>query len=206
MQLTATDVPRTTAEQLAQHATRLAREYDALQDFVALVAHDLRSVLISALVSDEPSESVIRGIEIVESILEAAQVDHAGEASAHVESCLDQALADLGTIAADVTASVTSDAPLSGVALRIVLRNILTNAVAAGSRRIHVSTAERRRTYAIVVDDDGIGMSNDRYATGAGLGLALCGRLIARFGGALELAPGARGGSRATIAFAWEKP
>ena len=42
MQLTATDVPFTTAEQFAQHGTRLAREYDALQHFVAPVAHDLR--------------------------------------------------------------------------------------------------------------------------------------------------------------------
>jgi signal transduction histidine kinase len=55
-------------EQLATHATRLARKNEALEDFAALVAHDVKSSLVYALRSDEPREAMTRAIELVDSI------------------------------------------------------------------------------------------------------------------------------------------
>jgi hypothetical protein len=83
-------------EQLATHATRLARKNEALEDFAALVAHDVKSSLVYAQRSDEPREAMTRTIELVDSILEAVRVDEDGHA-ASVADCVQQALADLGT-------------------------------------------------------------------------------------------------------------
>jgi signal transduction histidine kinase len=57
-------------------------------------------------------------------------------------------------------------------------------------------------SWRLVVDDDGVGLAAiDRYDAGSGLGLALCRRIAARFGGALELAARPFGGTRATLTF-----
>jgi signal transduction histidine kinase len=53
-------------EQLATHATRLARKNEALEDFAALVAHDVKSSLVYAQRSDEPREAMTRTIELVD--------------------------------------------------------------------------------------------------------------------------------------------
>jgi signal transduction histidine kinase len=54
----------------------------------------------------------------------------------------------------------------------------------------------------LLVDDDGVGLADSgRYAAGSGLGLSLCRRIAARFGGALELAARSSGGTRATLTF-----
>jgi signal transduction histidine kinase len=190
---------RWTEEQLATHATRLARKNEALEDFAALVAHDVKSSLVCALISDEPREAMTRTIELVDSILEAVRVDHSDHA-ASVADCMQQALGDLGTVRAEVVASATGDFPFPPAALRLVLRNLLANALAAGAERVHVSALAQGARRALVVDDDGVGIgSTDGYATGAQLGLALCHRLADRFGGVLELKPRAVGGTRAMI-------
>ncbi|HEV8526087.1 MAG TPA: HAMP domain-containing sensor histidine kinase [Actinomycetes bacterium] len=192
--------PRWTADQLAEHAARLARRNEALEDFAALVAHDIRSSLVSALLDDAPREGVKRALELVDSILEAVRADQAGGGAAAVADCVRQAIADLGDIRAEVITNVTGDIPMPPAALRLVLRNLLANAVAAGAHSIHVSAPASENRRALVVDDDGVGLgSTDGYATGARLGLALCHRLVARFGGALELRPRAAGGTRAVI-------
>jgi signal transduction histidine kinase len=195
----ATSSPRYTADRLAWHAARLARDNEALQDFVSLVAHDLRAALLSALRTDDPREYLAQALELVESILEAARADLAAATSATVRPCLDQALADLGEIRGEVAASVSGEIPLPPVALRVLLRNILANAMAAGATRIWISQYARGATEAVVVDDDGLGLSAEGYATGAGLGVALCRRLVGRFGGVLELEPRPGGGTRAAI-------
>src|SRR5258705_3169732 len=66
---------RFTAEQLADHAARLARKNEALEDFAALVAHDVKSSLICALTSDEPRKALLRALEIVDSVLAATRAD-----------------------------------------------------------------------------------------------------------------------------------
>src|SRR6476646_9530968 len=85
--------------------------------------------------------------------------------------------------------------------VRLVLRNLLANAIAAGAEHIHVSAVARGDRQVLVVDDDGVGIaSGDGYATGTQLGLRLCRRLVERCGCVLELRPRAIGGTRAVIA------
>jgi signal transduction histidine kinase len=111
-----------------------------------------------------------------------------------------QAIADLGDSRAEIVASVTGEFPIPPDALRLILRNLLANAIAAGAERIHVSALARGAQRVLVIDDDGVGLASaDRYATGVQLGLGLCRRLVERCGGVLELGPRTVRGTRAVI-------
>jgi signal transduction histidine kinase len=191
---------RLTADRLAEHAARLARKNEALEDFASLVAHDVKSSLLSGLTSDHPREVLLRALEIVDSILAVTRADRADGGAAQGADCVQQAVADLGDIRAEVITTATGEFPIPPAALRIVLRNLLANAVAASAGHIFVSAIADEDRCVLVVDDDGVGLgSTDRYATGGHLGLALCRRLLARFGGVLELKPRASGGTRAEL-------
>jgi signal transduction histidine kinase len=66
-----------------------------------------------------------------------------------------------------------------------------------------VAADQSLRSWRLLVDDDGVGpAASDLYAAGSGLGLSLCRRIAARFGGVLELDARASGGTRATLEFA----
>jgi signal transduction histidine kinase len=111
-----------------------------------------------------------------------------------------QAIDYLGDIDTEIVASATGEFPVPPEALRIVLRNLLANAVAAGADQVHVSALAREDQRILVIDDDGVGLeSTTGYATGAQLGLRLCRRLVERCGGMLELRPRAVRGTRAVI-------
>ena len=188
------------AEQLAEHASRLARRSEALEDFAALVAHDVRAALLTALRDGDPREGLTRSLELVDSILEAVRADHAVGGTARIAECLDHAIDDLGSCRAEFVANVTGEFPMPADALRLVLRNLLANAVAAGAEQIHVSGLSLGDQQALVVDDDGVGLTSaDGYATGAGLGLRMCTRVVERCGGTLELRPRTVRGTRALI-------
>jgi signal transduction histidine kinase len=196
----ATAEPTSTEEQLAEHVTRLARKTEALDDFAGLVAHDVKSSLLAALRDEDPREGLTRALDLVDSILQAVRADQAACGAARIADCLQQAIADLGDSRTEIVASATGDFPIPPDALRLVLRNLLANAVAAGAERIHVSALARGDQQMLVIDDDGVGLASaDRYATGAQLGLRLCRRLVERFGGVLELRPRAVHGTRAVI-------
>ncbi len=198
MQATATRM--TTEEQLAEHVGRLARKTEALDDFAGLVAHDVKSSLLTALRDEDPRAGLTRALELVDSILEAVRADQGGTGVARLADCVQQAIADLGASRTEIVASVTGEFPIPPDALRLVLRNLLANAIAAGAERIHVSALARGDQRILVVDDDGVGLaSTTRYATGAQLGLRLCRRLVERCGCALELRPRAVRGTRAVI-------
>ena len=198
MQATATRM--TTEEQLTEHVARLARKTEALDDFAALVAHDVKSSLITALRDEDPREGLTRALELVDSILEAVRADQGGTGVARLADCVQQAIADLGDPRTDIVSSVTGEFPIPPDALRLILRNLLANAVAAGAERIHVSALARGDQRILVVDDDGVGLASaNRYATGAQLGLRLCRRLVERCGCVLELRPRAVRGTRAVI-------
>jgi signal transduction histidine kinase len=190
---------RRITEELAQHAARLARRNEALEDASTLVAHDVKSILMSAIDADDPRDALQRALDLVDSILEAARADQADRSHAPVADCLQEAAMDLADLP-EVVTNVAGDFPMPPAALRLVLRNLLGNAVAAGAQRIHIQTRRIGERSVLTVDNDGATLgSTDRYATGARLGLALCRRLVARCGGVLELGPSPVGGTRAVI-------
>jgi signal transduction histidine kinase len=190
----------TTEEQLAEHVGRLARKTEALDDFAGLVAHDVKSSLLDALHDEDPRQGVVRALELVDSILEAVRTDFAASGMSRVADCVQQAISDLGEVDTEIVASATGEFPVPPEALRLVLRNLLANAVAAGAVQIHVSALARGDPRILVIDDDGVGLeSTTGYATGAQLGLRLCRRLVERCGGMLELRPRAVRGTRAVI-------
>jgi signal transduction histidine kinase len=198
MQATATRT--STEEQLAEHVGRLARKTEALDDFAGLVAHDVKSSLLDALRDEDPRPGVERALELVDSILEAVRTDLAASGMSRVAECVQQAVSDLGDIDTEIVASATGEFPVPPEALRLVLRNLLANAVAAGADQIHVSALARGDQRILVIDDDGVGLaSTSGYATGAQLGLRMCRRLVERCGGMLELRPRAVRGTRAVI-------
>jgi signal transduction histidine kinase len=193
---------RAAEERLERTAIQLARRNVALEDFAALVAHELKTPLQAALVADDPSSSLEDALDLVETLLEAAQNESGEMTFASVAESLDQAVEDLH-VEVEITADLASTLPLPPGSLRVILRNLLSNAVAAGARHVHVAAARSPRAWRLLLDDDGVGLAEtDRYAAGSGLGLQLCRRIAARFGGALELAPGPSGGTRATLEFA----
>jgi len=190
---------RRAEERLAQTTVRLARSNEALEDFASLVAHELKAPLHAALIAPDPSSSLEQALDLVDALLEAARSEQCGEMFASGAECLDAAARDLPA-GVEITGELTMMLPVPPEPLRVVLRNLLANAVAAGARHIHV-TAVRSPSWRLLIDDDGVGLEEDAegYAAGSGVGLCLCRRIAARFGGALELAPRSPGGTRATL-------
>ena len=139
----ATATRTSTEEQLADHVVRLARKTEALDDFAGLVAHDVRSSLLGALRDEDPREGLMRALELVDSILDAVRTDPAATGVARLADCVQQAIADLGARGVEIVSSVTGEFPMPPDALRLILRNLLANAVAADARRIHVSALAR---------------------------------------------------------------
>jgi signal transduction histidine kinase len=177
----------------------LARRNEALEDFAALVAHELKTPLQAALYADDPSKLVEEALDLVDELLEAAQGSAFERPIASVADCLEQVTESLGH-RLEVTSDVTTALPLPPGPLRVILRNLLANAAAAGAVHVHVSAARSLGSWRLVVDDDGVGLAAaQHYAAGSGLGLSLCRRIAARFGGALELAARPSGGTRATL-------
>jgi signal transduction histidine kinase len=191
--------PYATADRLAEHAARLARRTEALEDHAALLAHEVKSSLLSALHGDDLRLGVIDTLELVDSILAAVHAEASGSGSASTVDCLRQAVAD-SKVRMEVITGPVEDLPIPAEVLRLVLRNLVTNAAAAGARRLQVWSPVRRDRTVLVIEDDGIGpAATSGYATGTRLGLALCRRLLARFDGVLELEPRTVGGCRAMI-------
>jgi signal transduction histidine kinase len=179
---------------------QLARRNEALEDFAALVAHELKTPLQAALLADDPSRSVEEALDLVDELLEAAQELPWEKPFASVAECLDQVTAGALGAQVEVTSDLTTTLPLPPGPLRVILRNLLSNATAAGAEHVHVSAARSPRSWRLVVDDDGVGRGEEQhYATGSGLGLSLCRRIAARFDGVLELAARPNGGTRATL-------
>jgi signal transduction histidine kinase len=193
---------RCAEERLARATARLARRNQALEEFAALVAHELKTPLHAALVADGASREVERALDLVDSLLEAAR-EASVRPHASAAACLQQTLQDLGAIELEVTASLTADLPLPPASLRVILRNLLRNAIAAGARRVHVVMVHSADWSRLLVIDDGIGLdAGGSYVAGSGLGLSLCRQIAGRYGGVLELAPRPGGGTRATLQLA----
>jgi signal transduction histidine kinase len=184
-------------EQLVQQAARLARRNQGLEDFAALVAHELKTVLRTVPLLEDPEEGLSRANELVDAVLEAARADGSIRVGAAPAQCLADALSDLALRDVDVVADLPDDLPLPRAAQRVLIRNLVANAAAAGAHRIEVSAVESPAGWTLAVEDDGGGLP---YRGGSGLGLALCRRLASRHGATLTLESLPHGGSRAVVA------
>jgi signal transduction histidine kinase len=153
-------------------------------------------------VAEDPAAQIEGALGLVDALLETARNEAAAQAASSLASCLQQVVEDLHADV-EVTADTETTLPLPPGPLRIILRNLVSNAVAAGARHVHVAALQSLHSWRLFVDDDGVGLlESDRYAAGSGLGLSLCRRIAARFGGVLELDARSAGGTRATLEFA----
>ena len=192
---------RTAEERLERVAVDLARRNQALEDFAALVAHELKTPLHGALLADDPSRHVEDALDLVEALLEAARSESSERVFVSAAESVDRAVEDVGADV-EITSDLRATLPLPPGTLRVLLRNLFSNAVAAGAHHIHVEADRSARSRWLLVDDDGVGLGDvDRYAAGSGLGLSLSRRMAGRFGGLLELAPNVAGGTRAILEF-----
>ena len=190
---------RAAEERLTRTAMLLARRNEALEDFAGLVAHELKTPLQAALIADDPSGALDEALELVEGLLEAAQSESSERSFTSVAECLGLAAKDLRTEVA-ITADVATSLPIPPRPLRVILRNLLANAVAAGAHHVHVTAEHSSFSFRLFFDDDGAGLGDvNHYASGSGLGLTLSRRIASRFGGRLELAPRPSGGTRAML-------
>ena len=193
---------RRAEEKLEQTAMQLARRNEALEDYAALVAHELKTPLQAALLAPEPAAFLDEALDLVEALLEAAQNEGGTSSLAPVGPCVAAAARDLHTPGVEITTTVDVSLPLPVASLHVILRNLLANAVAAGAHHIQVGGAQSAGSWTLQIDDDGVGLADtDGYVAGSGLGFSLCRRIAARFGGELELAPRPSGGTRATLVF-----
>lgn len=192
---------RAAEERLAQTAVDLARRNQALEDFAALVAHELKAPLQAALLADDPSADLESALDLVEALLDAARTETHPSAFGSAAELLEHAVEDLAS-GIKITTDVQTALPLPVASLSVILRNLLANAAAAGAHHVHVAAIHSARSWRLLVDDDGVGLAQiDRYAAGSGLGLALSRRIAGRFGGVIELASRSSGGTRATVEF-----
>jgi signal transduction histidine kinase len=188
------------ADELAGAVMRLARRNEALEDFAALVAHELKTPLNAALVAPDPSIWLRQALGLVDTLLECARSEASVTTATAVGDCVQRAVNDLALGDLVITSELTTSLPVPPEPLRVILRNLIANAVAAGAHHVHVSSARSAGSWRLHVEDDGAGLGdNGGYVAGSGLGLGLCRRIASRFEGALELAPRPIRGTRATL-------
>jgi len=186
-------------EQLLEATIHLARRNEALEDYAALVAHELKNSLQAALFADDVPSALEQALELVDSLLESAREMPEGLFASTAE-CFDAAVESLGAPDVEITSELATILPLPPTPLRVILRNLIANAVAAGARHVHATTSRTPDAWRLHVDDDGVGLTGtDDYAAGSGLGLSLCRRMAERFNGTLDLEPRPFGGTRATL-------
>jgi signal transduction histidine kinase len=193
---------RLNEDQLARAAARLARRNEALDEFASLVAHELKAPLHAAIAAQDPIEHVGEALGLVDLLLGAATAGHLAGVNADVGECLARAAKPFAD-QLRVTSDLRGNVPLAPGPLFVVLRNLLSNAAAAGARNVRVCTERAAGTSRLVVEDDGNGLKSPAggYATGSRIGLPLCRQIAARSNGVLELGSRASGGTRAVVLF-----
>jgi len=190
-----------TEDALLDELSGLARAYADSQDFVSLLAHELRTQLrvierslTPARSSESARESTRSVLGLVEGLLELARGGSGGWSDG--DRAIQAVVYDLGA-AADAVEFRIDPLPvvrLPQILLETVLRNLVANAIEAGATRIDIYA---RADGAICVRDNGPGVPPEKAATifgsysgklgGAGLGLKLCREILRRRGGEIWL-------------------
>src|SRR5262249_43016932 len=157
-------------ETLAVKAGELLRRNELLDEFAGLVAHELKTPLHEALLVNDASAPLHEALDLVDALLRTARDARRLDAIESPVDCLESVVRELGTRTAgvEITFDVMTSLSMTAGALRIIFRNLLTNALAAGARHIHVATLDSQT---LVVDDDGVGLAENGYESGSGLGL-----------------------------------
>jgi two-component system OmpR family sensor kinase len=244
-------VPREVSILVAELNSLLARMASTLQSqqrFVADAAHELRSPLTAlklqvqtlARAKDETARGqaigrllggVDRASRLVEQLLALARQEPLSEAPelapVSLSACVEQAASDIAAIAAsrhiDVRCGTLAEADILGdaEALRIMIRNLLDNAVryAPEYGHVQVDLATQDKTVSLTVQDSGTGIPAgerprvfDRFyripgttLSGSGLGLAIVKAIADRHGATVELGDAPAGGLAVMVAFAFSE-
>lgn len=227
-------------DDLAAGRERESRSLAAARDFAAAAAHELRTPLAalstdlavlrrhadlppadrSALL-DSLGRAERRLTATLTALGQLARGDLADRATFEVLDLADlvpAAVADWRAAHPDVPVEVRvppGEQPLAGwpAGLRLVLDNLLTNAVTHGGTSVVVSLVRTEGELALTVDDDGPGVPEPereavlaRFARGtgaapggSGLGLALVAQQAALHGGSVRLLRAPTGGLRAEV-------
>jgi signal transduction histidine kinase len=221
---------------------RLDRSARRQREFVSDASHELRSPVASirttvevalhhpeladwgAVVSDVRADN-LRMQHVVEELLDLARIDEdapTGTApDAETIELADVVTTELDALdpgSVDVTVAARAAPVLARRSeLRLVVRNLLSNACRHARRSVHVSVErDADRGVQLVVDDDGPGVPPverdrvfDRFARldegrsrdegGVGLGLAIVRAVAQRRGWTVEIADAPAGGARFTV-------
>jgi signal transduction histidine kinase len=182
---------------LAERMALLLRRNEALDDFASLVAHELKGSLLAAASADP--DGVGRALDLIDDLLDAARSEGT-DGWAETRRGLDEALRDLPERPPSVEPDVSSAFPLPQPLLRVVLRNLIANAVAAGARTVRVTSRPVGTSWRLTVEDDGAGFAGSLGRPGGnGIGLTLCRRIVDRRGGLLEMGGSSLGGARVIL-------
>ncbi|HMB76619.1 MAG TPA: ATP-binding protein [Kiloniellaceae bacterium] len=208
---------------------RLTRYVSDRTRMLAAVSHDLRTPITTLrlraeFIEDESIKSkILDTLDEMQRMTEEVLAFVREEATAEATRCIDVAalieslVADLAEIGRAVTFQPAAKTPYAcrPAGLRRALSNVIENAVAYG-KRARVALQDRGKDLAIVVDDDGPGISpadvervfepfvrleesRSRETGGIGLGLAIARSIVRGHGGDITLENRPEGGLRLSL-------
>jgi signal transduction histidine kinase len=216
-------------KELRQHAARLRRANEALEEFAYAASHDLQEPLrniaiyaelftkrYGANLNEEAcrflgiiNEGAQRMRQLINGLLEYARADHLDEVTpvSDGEDVLGQVLSNLKQLVEESNAAITHDTlpsvPIKAVHLEQLFQNLIGNALKykrdGEPARVHVSASQRDREWDFSITDNGLGIEKQYQGkvfdlfkrlhsargehAGAGMGLAICQRIVERYGG-----------------------
>ena len=215
--------------ELREHALRLYRANEALEQFAFAASHDLQEPLRNIAIYSELFknrygtnlngegkmflETIMEGAQrmttLVTDLLEYARIDRPGDppAMADGEEALARVLRNFGRSVQETHATITHDIlpsiPIKAFHLEQLFQNIIGNALKYRKNEeppaVHISAEQLADRWHFAIRDNGIGIAPEYHAlifgvfkrlhsdrqeyAGTGMGLAICQRIVERYGG-----------------------